>query len=218
MEEKKYSLKEEIKNELDELNVNSKINKEDLEIDQNIDDKFTSSAFSRYKNGITNNKWFKASGLISIIFGILCIVIMAIIALNFAFTTPTGNDKERNTIIICTIVFTVMGLISIIIGAKIFSLAKYNKKQLINSLGLVCALCVFQFFFSGLIFVALTIVGYFAGIGEDYGVIYYNKIDKGDSMQKKLHDAKIFYQNDLISEKEYNKLKRDILNSKDIDF
>lgn len=218
MEEKKYSLKEEIKNELDELNVNSKINKDDLEIDQNIDDKFTSSAFSRYKNGITNNKWFKASGLISIIFGILCIVIMAIIALNFAFTTPTGNDKERNTIIICTIVFTVMGLISIIIGAKIFSLAKYNKKQLINSLGLVCALCVFQFFFSGLIFVALTIVGYFAGIGEDYGVIYYNKIDKGDSMQKKLHDAKIFYQNDLISEKEYNKLKRDILNSKDIDF
>lgn len=218
MEGKKYSLKEEIKNELDELNVNSKINKDDLEIDQNIDDKFTSSAFSRYKNGITNNKWFKASGLISIIFGILCIVIMAIIALNFAFTTPTGNDKERNTIIICTIVFTVMGLISIIIGAKIFSLAKYNKKQLINSLGLVCALCVFQFFFSGLIFVALTIVGYFAGIGEDYGVIYYNKIDKGDSMQKKLHDAKIFYQNDLISEKEYNKLKRDILNSKDIDF
>ncbi len=218
MEEKKYSLKEEIKNELDELNVNSKINKDDLEMDQNIDDKFTSSAFSRYKNGITNNKWFKASGLISIIFGILCIVIMAIIALNFAFTTPTGNDKERNTIIICTIVFTVMGLISIIIGAKIFSLAKYNKKQLINSLGLVCALCVFQFFFSGLIFVALTIVGYFAGIGEDYGVIYYNKIDKGDSMQKKLHDAKIFYQNDLISEKEYNKLKRDILNSKDIDF
>lgn len=218
MEEKKYSLKEEIKNELDELNVNSKINKDDLEMDQNIDDKFTSSAFSRYKNGITNNKWFKASGLISIIFGILCIVIMAIIALNFAFTTPTGNDKERNTIIICTIVFTAMGLISIIIGAKIFSLAKYNKKQLINSLGLVCALCVFQFFFSGLIFVALTIVGYFAGIGEDYGVIYYNKIDKGDSMQKKLHDAKIFYQNDLISEKEYNKLKRDILNSKDIDF
>ena len=37
-------------------------------------------------------------------------------------------------------------------------------------------------------------------------------------MEKKLHDAKIFYQNDLISEKEYKKLKRDILESKDIDF
>lgn len=218
MDDKKYSLKEELKNELAEFDVNSKIKKEDLELDQNIDDKYTSSVFSRYKNGITNNKWFKASGIISIIFGILCIVIMAIVALNFAFSTPTGNDKERNTIIICTIVFTIMGLISIIIGAKIYSLAKYNKRQLIDSLGLVCALCVFQFFFSGLIFVVLTIVGYFAGLGEDYGVIYYNKIDKGDSMEKKLHDAKIFYQNDLISEKEYKKLKRDILESKDIDF
>ena len=50
MDDKKYSLKEELKNELAEFDVNSKIKKEDLELDQNIDDKYTSSAFSRYKN------------------------------------------------------------------------------------------------------------------------------------------------------------------------
>ena len=215
MSDKKYSLKEELKNELDDINANSNTKDKDLEFDKNIDDKYTSSVFSRYKNGVYNNKWFKASGIISIIFGVLCIVIMAIVALEFAFTTQYGENNTRNTIIICAIVFTIMGIISIVVGGKILALSKYNKKKLIDSVGYVCTLCVFQFFFSGLIFVVLTIVGYFAGIAEDYGAIYYNKIDQGNMVEQKLHEAKIFYQNELIDEHEYNKLKRQILNDQD---
>lgn len=83
----KYSLKEEIKEELAD-SVQNKYKIEDLEFDESIDDKYTSSVFNKYKNGIHQNKWFLASGSLSIIFGIICIIVMAIVGIVFATSSP----------------------------------------------------------------------------------------------------------------------------------
>ena len=62
----------------------------------------------------------------------------------------------------------------------------------------------------------MTLIGYFVGIGSDYGVIYYNRIDNSSQKQKQLMDAKVLYQNELIDYEEYTKLKSKILHGTDI--
>ena len=201
MKKEKHGFKEELRNELEELKLNSKHSKDDLELGQNIDDRYTSSVFSRLKNEEFENKWFKASGIISILIGILTIIIVLSIALDFAFSSIENNASKREPILICTIIFTIIGIISIVIGKKIFNLSKLNKEKLIDNLKKVCFLCVFQFLFSGFIFVILTVIGYFVGIAEDYGVIYYNRIDNYETVEKSLKDSKIYYQSEINDDK-----------------
>lgn len=218
----KYSLKEEIKEELADT-VQNKYKIEDLEFDESIDDKYTSSVFNKYKNGIHQNKWFLASGSLSIIFGIICVIVMAIVGIVFATSSPyldgmaSGADYEskKNQVIICSIIIPIIGIISILVGIKILSFSKYSKEELIDHVGKLCGFAVLQFIFSAFIIVLLTVVGYFVGIGSDYGAIYYNRIDRGEA-SKRLADARILYENQLINEYEYKRIKEDILSDNDI--
>ena len=80
----------------------------------------------------------------------------------------------------------------------------------------IVGMSILQFFFGGLIFVVLTLVGYFLGIGVDYGAIYYNRIDSSSVQFKRLADAKRMYENGMISYNEYQNLRQYIL--RDTDF
>ena len=218
----KYSLKEEIKEELAD-SVQNKYKIEDLEFDESIDDKYTSSVFNKYKNGIHQNKWFLASGSLSIIFGIICIIVMAIVGIVFATSSPylsgwsvsADFETKKNQVLICSIIIPIIGIISILVGIKILSFSKYSKEELIDHVGKLCGFAVLQFIFSAFIIVLLTVVGYFVGIGSDYGAIYYNRIDRGEA-SKRLADARILYENQLINEYEYKRIKEDILSDNDI--
>ena len=117
--------------------------------------------------------------------------------------------------IICSIIIPIIGIISILVGIKILSFSKYSKEELIDHVGKLCGFAVLQFIFSAFIIVLLTVVGYFVGIGSDYGAIYYNRIDRGEA-SKRLADARILYENQLINEYEYKRIKEDILSDNDI--
>ena len=220
MGNEKYSLKDEIKEELRESS-SSTIRPEDLEIDKNIDDKYTSSVLDRYKNGHLTNKWFTWSGVLSILFGVACIVIMIIVGIVFVSSSEYlkelasqqkyDYDAEKTKVIICCIVIPIIGIIGVLVGFKIKSYANYSKEDLIEHLVSIICFSILQFFFCGMIFVVLTLIGYFVGIGSDYGVIYYNRIDNASQKQRKLMDAKILHQNELIDYEEYTRLKHNIL-------
>lgn len=218
----KYSFKEEIKEELAD-SVQNKYKSEDLEFDECIDDKYTSSVFNKYKNGIHQNKWFLASGSLSIIFGIICVIVMAVVGIVFAtsssylngMATSSDFETKKNQVLVCSIIIPIVGIISILVGIKILSFSKYTKSELVDHVGKLCGFAVLQFIFSAFIIVLLTVIGYFVGIGSDYGAIYYNRIDRGEA-SKRLADAKILYENKLINEKEYRRIKEDILSDSDI--
>lgn len=210
MKEEKVTIKNEIKDELREAS-DEQIRPQDLNFDENIDDKYTSEILKKHQNGNVKNKWFSCSGILSILFGVLCI--LSIIIAGISFIASKGDDDYRNKIVICSIVFSILGILSILVGIKIKSFSRYDKAQLIDHLGTIVAFIVLQFFFGGMIFAFLTLAGYFVGIGSDYGAIYYNRIDNLSQKQKKLADAKALYQNELIDYEEYINLKNSILNS-----
>lgn len=223
MKKEKYSMKEELKEELRSTTQNVK--PEDLDMDETVDDKYTSSVFEKFKNGQTKNGWFTWSGILSMVFGVLCIVSMVILGIVFAVQSDSllaqvahgyDYDGTRTKVIVCIIVFTIVGIIGFFVGLKIKSYANYTKEQLIESLGAVIGMSVLQFFFGGLIFVVLTLVGYFVGIGSDYGAIYYNRIDNSSSQKRRLAEAKKMYEDGIISYAEYQSLRQNIL--RDVDF
>ena len=225
MEEEKEKFTDELKDELRDASVSS-VNPLDYEIDEHIDDKYTSSVFEKYKSGKTKNSWFVWSGYLSVAFGVLCIVAMAVIGIIFAASSESlkqmqmnegfDYDGARNNVIICCIIFPIMGIISIIVGLKIKSYGYYTKEELIDHVASIVGMSILQFFFGGLIFVVLTLVGYFLGIGVDYGAIYYNRIDSSSVQFKRLADAKRMYENGMISYNEYQNLRQYIL--RDTDF
>lgn len=190
----------------------SHVREEDLTIDENIDDKYTNKVLNKYKYGKVKNLWFFASAVISIVFGIACLFSMLIIAWHYLINGAVTNASERSKIVIITIVFSVCGLISILVGMKVASFSNFKKEQCNAHLGEIIAMGLLQFFFSGVIVVIFTIIGYFSGISSDYGVIFYNRLDSSGKL-KRLADAKVLYQNRLIDYAEYKALKKKILSS-----
>lgn len=193
----------------------SNLRPHDLEFDENIDDKYTSTFIDKYKNGQTKNKWFTWSGMLSILFGVACIVAMIVVTIRYLSIGDTLEDVQRKTITVCAIIFPIIGLLSIFIGLKIKSFTHFVKDDYSKKLCTIVLFIILQFLFGGFIFAFLTIVGYFTGIGLDYGAIYYNRINVNSSKQRQLADAKAMYQNELIDYEEYQTLKRNILNNEE---
>lgn len=195
----------------------SNIKPQDLEFNKNIDDKYTSSFIDKYKSGKTTNKWFTASGILSILFGITCIFVMLIII--FKFIANKGSnvdyDAEKKKIIISGVVVFVVGILSILIGCKIKSFSKYIKDDYVKNLGTIILFIILQLLFGGFILAIFTIVGYFAGIGLDYGAIYYNRIEESSSKSKRIEELKQMYREDLIDFEEYQRLKDEILDQEE---
>lgn len=227
MAKNKVKLKDEIREELEDASTFINAKKEDFEFSDKIDDKYTKHLFDKYKSGEKNkNNWFTWSGILSIIFGVVCIITMLIVGIVFltsidhlkelAVNGQLDFDKKKIQVIISCVIVPVVGVLSILIGAQICSFAKLKRKELPANAIKVMTFAVLQFFFGGLIFSFITIVAYFMGIASDYGAIYYSRIDRGDITEKQLTDAKIYHQNKLINDKEYENLKQEILNDKNI--
>jgi len=221
--------KEKVKNEENKKSFCINAKEEDFVVDEKIDDKYTKNLFERYKTGENkNNKWFTASGILSVAFGIICIVTMIVVGIVFASTIDqlkelavSGQldfEKRKMEIIVCCIVIPLAGIFSILTGLQICKFAKMKKEEISSKSIKIFLFAAVQFFIGGVIFSALTIVGYFVGISSDYGVIFYNRIDKGDSIEKQLHNAKLYHQNNLINDEEYENLKQEILKDKEIYF
>ena len=154
--------------------------------------------------------------------GVIAFLTIIIIAIVFAvkreLIVGDGNfESVRTKIIISCIVVPIIAIISIIVGAKIKSYSKYSKARLIDNVVSISVMIVLQFLFGGLIFSALTIVGYFVGIGSDYGAIYYNKVDNPSTQVRRLADAKKLFQDGVIDEQEFKNLKEHILRESDFE-
>ena len=224
MKKEKYSLKEDIKEELKDSS--STIKSTDLIIDDNIDDKYTSYVLNKYKDGQMKNKWFIWSGVFSILISIACVIGAIAVGVSFAISSDYlrqlasqnqfNYDAEKTKTIIICVVLAILGIIGLYVGLKIKSYSHYSKEELIENVFSIIVFSILQVIFGGVIFVILTLIGYFVGIGSDYGVIYYNRIDNSSQKQKQLMDAKVLYQNELIDYEEYTKLKSKILHGTDI--
>lgn len=229
----KKAKKQNLKNdEREEINASSfsDIDKSDLEVDEKIDDKYTNSVFNKYKNGHQKNHWFTCSASFFILIGIIAVVTMVVVGLIFISSSDAlkelavngdyDYEAKKTKVIICCILIPIIGIFSILIGLKINSFANLSKDELSKKVGKVMLFSFLQFIFGGTIFAFLTIIGYFMGIGSDYGAIYYNRIEgyNSNSKEKQLHDAKIYHQNQLIDDEEYKNLKENILKDKEIYF
>ncbi len=226
MEKKKYNLKDETKEELRDFLPNN-IKPEDLEIDENVDDKYTSTIFERYKKGEQKNNWLLWSGYLSIAFGVICVISMAILGIIFASMSESLKQEQINgtydydgtrlKVIICCIVFSIVGICSFLIGLKIKHYSHLSQEEMIDKVWEIIWISILQFFLGGVFTVILTLVGYFVGIGSDYGAIYYNRIDNKSKCYKKLQDAKNLLNNGIISYEEYQSIRQEILNNFNLD-
>ncbi len=221
MEKKKIKLSEEIKKELRESSA--LIKEEDLHVDEAVVDKYTRHVFNRYKSGLVKNKWFIWSGALSIVFGVLAVFSMAVLTIIFAVRSDllvgkqSDYDIVRNRVLISVVVITLVGIISVFVGCKIKSYSNYKKEKLIENVVSISFVCFLQFLFGGILTVILSFIGYFVGIGTDYGAIYYSRIDNPSSLSRRLADAKRLYQRGELTQKEYEALKQSILRDGDLE-
>lgn len=223
---KKMGTNEEVREE--KSSQVSIVKPQDYHVDENIDDKYTKNFLAKYQKGEKTNKWFTVSGILSIVFGIVCIVAMIVVGIVFlssidylkelALNGEADYEKKKSQITVACIVIPILGILSILVGIRICKYAKYTKSELSAVAVKIIFLAIAQFFIGGIIFCFLTIIGYFMGVSTDYGAIFYNRIDKGDLTEKQLHNAKLYHQNELINDEEYQDLKRDILKDKNIYF
>ena len=181
MENKEGKKEKESEKEFKERTDESYSQKADeLKFNDKIDDAYTNKLVDKYEKGHKKNLWFVASGLLSIIFGFLAIIITVIVASTYGVKGVRGSydlDENKTKLLTISLVMIIYGLCSLAIGAKIATLANYTREMLMKKTSYIVVLAILQLFLGGVIFSIFTLVGYFVGRGIDYGAIYYNKIE-----------------------------------------
>ena len=175
--DKLKSEKEELKNKTD-ASYSKKA--DELKFNDKIDDAYTNKLVNKYEKGHKKNLWFTSSGLLSMIFGALAIVVSIVVAIAFAIKGAQGSydlDDNRAKLLTATFSVIVYGICSIVIGLKITTFADYTRDMLMAKTLKISFFAILQLFLGGIIFSIVTMVGYFVGRGIDYGAIYYNRID-----------------------------------------
>ncbi len=169
----------------------------ELTFDDKIDDSYTNKIIDKYKQGHKPNKWFIASGMISIIFGLVCFLVMAILGISFlaqkaTLATEINYESRKKLVEVFCIILPLMGIASILVGFKILKFSHYSREQLMKETALIVTMGFVQMFVSGFVFCLLTFGGYFVGRGIDYGAIYYNKIEGYTKSDERSSTAKEF--------------------------
>ena len=103
---------------------------DELKFNDKIDDKYTSNVLNKYEKGHQRNRWLAWSGVLSILFGIICVVTMVTVGIVFLTSAESLQDlsihgqadfdKERSKVLICAIVIPIIGILSIIVGVKVY--------------------------------------------------------------------------------------------------
>lgn len=192
------------KAEEEEVSDGFKKKVDELKFNDKIDDKYTSNVLNKYEKGHQRNRWLAWSGGLSILFGITCIITMVIVGMIFVTSAESlqelsrveqaNFDKEKSKVIACAIAIPIMGILSIIVGVKVYSYSNYTREMLMEKSARIMFVAFIQFFVSACIFSLLTVIGYFVGRGIDYGAIYYNKIEKYDP-RTDYYGNKNYYEN-----------------------
>ncbi len=177
---------------------------DELKFNDKIDDKYTSNVLNKYEKGHQRNRWLAWSGILSILFGIICVVTMVIVGIIFISSAESLQelskygqadfDKEKSKVLACAIAIPIMGILSIIVGVKVYGYSNYTREMLMEKSARIMFVAFIQFFVSACIFSLLTVIGYFVGRGIDYGAIYYNRIEKYDPRSEYLGNHN-YYEN-----------------------
>lgn len=193
---------------------NFKKKADELKFNDKIDDKYTSNVLNKYEKGHQRNRWLAWSGILSILFGIICVVTMVTVGIIFITSAESlqelskygqaNFDREKSKVIACAIAIPIMGVLSIIVGVKVYGYSNYTREMLMEKSARIMFVAFIQFFVSACIFSLLTVIGYFVGRGIDYGAIYYNKIEKYDPRSEYLGNRN-YYENGpfTVDEKPY---------------
>lgn len=193
---------------------------EELEFNENIDDKYTNELIEKYKQGHQKNHWFSASGIISIILGIACLVgvvgigftllISSISFSKFAMEFSLDVEEKKKILITAFALLPILGFLNIWIGLKVGKISDFTKEMLLDRTGYIFGLIFFQAIVGGIIFCFIPIVGYFIGRGVDYGAIHYNYIDEygkelGWGPDYRYHELEAI-KNDIMQEQQQDRV------------
>ena len=168
------------------------------------------------------NNYFYASGILTIIAA--CIEVLGAILLISIFFSLKSNIIEnlsdpnriefiQGAVITTTVVSLVMGILTTVAGCFFFSFSKYTKEQVENRTAFIVIMIILQIIFGGLIACALSVAGIIVGREDEMAKIKYENLEE-NKVENNLRKIKDLYEENLIDEDEYKKLKNEILNKK----
>lgn len=160
------------------------------------------------------NNYFYTSAILGII--LACIEILCgIIAISIFFSMketidPTRVDFVQGLVVTATIILIVFGILSIIVNCFFFKFAGYSQEKINNQTAFIVLMIVLQLLFGGLIACAVSVAGIIAGREGEMARINYDKVEEL-TVEGRLKKVKQLYDDGLIDEAEYKKLKMEIL-------
>lgn len=164
------------------------------------------------------NNYFYTSAILGIV--LACIEILCgIIAISIFFSMKETIDASRvdfaqGMVVTATVILIVLGIISIGVSCFFFKFAGYSQEKINNQTAFIVLMIVLQLLFGGLIACAVSVAGIIAGREGDMATIEYDKIDEL-TLESRLKKIKKLYDDGLIDDEEYKKLKREILLDRD---
>lgn len=165
------------------------------------------------------NNYFYASAILTIILASIEIL-AAIIAISIFYSMkesviaglndPTRIDFIQGAIVTATVISMVIGVLTIVVGCFFFSFSKYNQQQINDRTAFIVIMIILQIVFGGLIACAISVAGIISGREGEMAKINYDKAYQ-DSVEERLKKLKNLYDEKLIDEEEYKKLRNQIL-------
>lgn len=160
------------------------------------------------------NNYFYTSAILGIV--LACIEILCgIIAISIFFSMkevvdPTRVDFVQGFVVATTISLLVIGVLTIVVNCFFFKFASYSQEKINDQTAFIVLMIVLQVLFGGLIACAVSVAGIIAGREGEMAKINYNKVETV-SVEGRLKKVKQLYDEGLIDENEYKKMKTEIL-------
>lgn len=160
------------------------------------------------------NNYFYTSAILGII--LACIEILCgIIAISIFFSMkeavdPTRVDFVQGFVVATTISLLVIGVLTIVVNCFFFKFASYSQEKINDQTAFIVLMIVLQVLFGGLIACAVSVAGIIAGREGEMAKINYDKVEI-ISVEGRLKKVKQLYDEGLIDENEYKKMKSEIL-------
>ena len=160
------------------------------------------------------NNYFYTSAILGIV--LACIEILCgIIAISIFFSMkevvdPTRVDFVQGFVVATTISLLVIGVLTIVVNCFFFKFASYSQEKINDQTAFIVLMIVLQVLFGGLIACAVSVAGIIAGREGEMAKINYDKVETV-SVEGRLKKVKQLYDEGLIDENEYKKMKTEIL-------
>ena len=165
------------------------------------------------------NNYFYASAILTVVLASIEIL-AAVLAISIFYSTkesiiaglsdPDRIDFIQGAVVTTTVISLVMGALSIVVGCFFFSFAKYTQQQVNDRTAFIVIMVILQIIFGGLIACAISVAGLISGREGEMAKINYDKAYQ-TSVEERLKKLKGLYDENLVDEEEYQKLRKQIL-------